>query len=110
MTYSISIQRVTPRPLATVRERMTPHEVPSRFRPLLGQVYTAAKGGAIALASLQARPTGGPRATRAPAPVTASPHRGLSRYRLPALAPVHLLPRTTWRTPSKGRAQHVLDT
>lgn len=47
--YSISIQRVTPRPLATVRERMTLREVPSRFRPLLDQVYTAARNGAIAL-------------------------------------------------------------
>lgn len=49
MTYSISVQRVTPRPLAAVRERMAIREVPSRFRPLLDQVYAAAKGGAITL-------------------------------------------------------------
>ena len=49
MTYSISVQRVAPRPLAAVRERMALREVPSRFRALLYQVYTAAKGGVIAL-------------------------------------------------------------
>ena len=49
MTYSISVQRVTSRPLAVVRERLAIRDVPSRFRPLLDQVYAAKKGGAIAL-------------------------------------------------------------
>ena len=49
MTYSISVHRVAPRPLAAVRERMTLREVPSRFAALLDQVYAAAKGGAITL-------------------------------------------------------------
>ena len=49
MTFSISVRRVTPRPLAAVRERMALRDVPSRFRPLLDQVYVAAKGGVIAL-------------------------------------------------------------
>jgi effector-binding domain-containing protein len=49
VTYSISVQRVTPRRLAVVRERMPIREVPSRFRPLLAQVYAIAKGGVIAL-------------------------------------------------------------
>ena len=49
MIYSISVQRVTPRRLAMVRERMPLREVPSRFRPLLDQVYAVAKGGVIAL-------------------------------------------------------------
>lgn len=49
MTYSISVQRVEPRPFASVRQRMHLREVPSRFRPLLDQVYAAAKGDAIAL-------------------------------------------------------------
>ena len=49
MTYSISVQRVAPRPFAAVRERMPIGEVPSRFRPLLDQVYAAAKGNAIVL-------------------------------------------------------------
>ncbi len=49
MIYSISVQRVTPRRLAVVRERMPLREVPSRFRPLLDQVYAVAKGGVIAL-------------------------------------------------------------
>jgi effector-binding domain-containing protein len=49
MTYSISLQRVAPRPLAVVRERMPVSEVPARFRPLLDQVYAAAKEGRIAL-------------------------------------------------------------
>ena len=49
MTYSISVQRVASRPFAAVRERMPLRDVPSRFRPLLDQVYAAAKGNAIAL-------------------------------------------------------------
>jgi effector-binding domain-containing protein len=49
VTYSISVQRVTPRGLAVVRERMPLREVPSRFRPLLDQVYAVAKSGPIAL-------------------------------------------------------------
>ena len=49
MTYLISLQRVLPRPLAVVRERMAVRDVPSRLRPLLDQVYAAKKSGAIAL-------------------------------------------------------------
>ena len=49
MTYLISLQHVAPRPLAVVRESMAIREVPSRFRPLLDQVYAAKKSGAIAL-------------------------------------------------------------
>ena len=49
MTYSISVQRVASRPLAVVREIMAIREVPSRFRPLLDQVYAAKKNGAITL-------------------------------------------------------------
>ena len=49
MTYSISVQRVAPRPLAVVRERLTLRDVPSRFRPCLDQVYAAAKGGSFVL-------------------------------------------------------------
>lgn len=49
MTYSISLQRVEPRPFAAVRQSMHIREVPSRFRPFLDQVYAAAKTGAISL-------------------------------------------------------------
>ncbi|MEP6495377.1 MAG: GyrI-like domain-containing protein [bacterium] len=49
MTYSISVQRVVPRPLAAIRERMALRNVPSQFRLLLDQVYAAAQNGAIAL-------------------------------------------------------------
>ena len=49
MTYSISVQRVAPRLLAVVRERMALRDVPSRFRPCLDQVYAAAKGGSFVL-------------------------------------------------------------
>jgi hypothetical protein len=49
VTYSISVQRVQPRPFAAVRQRMYLREVSSRFRPFLDQVYAAAKGDAIAL-------------------------------------------------------------
>jgi effector-binding domain-containing protein len=49
VTYSISVQRVSPRPLASLHERMTIRDVPARFRPVLSQVYAAAKSHAIAL-------------------------------------------------------------
>ena len=49
MTYSISVLRVAPRALASVRERMAIRDVPLRFRPLLDQVYAAAKRDAIGL-------------------------------------------------------------
>jgi effector-binding domain-containing protein len=49
MTYSISLQRAEPRPIAAVRARMQAREVSSRFRPFLDQVYAAAKGDVIAL-------------------------------------------------------------
>jgi effector-binding domain-containing protein len=49
VSYSVSVQHVAPRRLAVVRERMPLREVPSRFRPLLDQVYAMAKSGAIAL-------------------------------------------------------------
>ena len=49
MTYSISLQHVSPRPIAAVRESMAIRDVPSRFRPLLDQVYAAKKSGAITL-------------------------------------------------------------
>ena len=49
MTYTISVLRVAPRPIAAVRERMAVPEVPSRFRQSLDQVYAAARSGAIAL-------------------------------------------------------------
>ena len=49
MAYSIAVQRVAPRALASVHERMAIRDVPARFRPLLDQVYAAAKQHAIAL-------------------------------------------------------------
>lgn len=49
MTCSLPIQRVIPRPIAAVRERMALCDVPSRFAPLLDQVSSTAKGGAIGL-------------------------------------------------------------
>ncbi len=49
MTYSIALQHVVPRPLAAVRESMAIRDVPSRFGPLLDQVYAAKKAGAISL-------------------------------------------------------------
>ena len=49
MTYAVSVQRVEPRALAAVRERLTVRDVPSRFREFLDQVYAAARSGAIAV-------------------------------------------------------------
>lgn len=49
MKYSVSFQHVVPRSLAAVRESMSIRDVPSRFGPLLDQVYAAKKSGAIAL-------------------------------------------------------------
>ena len=49
MTYDISVQRMAARPLAIVRERMLMRDVPRFFRPMLDQVYSAAKTNAISL-------------------------------------------------------------
>lgn len=45
----MSIQRVVPRPIAAVLEQMPARDVSTHFRPLLDQVYAAAKSGAISL-------------------------------------------------------------
>lgn len=49
MPYSVSIQHVASRPLAVVRERVAPRDVPTSFRRSLDQVYAAAKSGAVSL-------------------------------------------------------------
>lgn len=49
MAYSVSVQRVAPRPFAAVHDTMRLAEVPARFRQSLDQVYAAAKGGEISL-------------------------------------------------------------
>ena len=49
MSYTVSIQRVSPRPIAAVADRMPISEVPARFASLLNQVYAAARSTAIKL-------------------------------------------------------------
>lgn len=49
MTYTISSQRIAPRSIASVQERMAVRDVPMRFGALLAQVYAAAKSHSIVL-------------------------------------------------------------
>jgi effector-binding domain-containing protein len=52
VSYPVALRPVVARPFAAVRARMPIAEVPRRFGPLLGKVYEAAKGNAIALDGL----------------------------------------------------------
>ena len=49
MSYTVSIQRVSPRPIAAVADRMPIRDVPKRFAKLLDEVYAAARHSAITL-------------------------------------------------------------
>jgi hypothetical protein len=52
VSYAVALQSVAARGLAAVRAQMPLAEVPARFRPLLGQVYAAARSHAITLDGL----------------------------------------------------------
>ena len=49
MNYTVSVQQVSPRPIAAVAARMPIGDVPARFASFLNQVYTAARSTALTL-------------------------------------------------------------